>query len=389
MNCTAHPCTASADLLRIAEPGDSVLAALRTACGCANALRLAVDGSAGARARIAAALADLGAECPEADLRRSQERWRMRIGELDAARDIRIMAGLGARIVCRDDPEWPAGLADLGSAEPLALWVRGPVPLADALTGAIAVVGSRASDDYGEALTRRLTAGITAAGRTVVSGGAYGIDTAAHRAALARGGTTIAFAAGGVDALYPRGNTDLLEQITRTGAVVSEAPPGATAMRHRFLLRNRLIAAASAATVVVQAGHRSGALHTANRAAEALRPVAAFPGPVLSPSSAGCHRLIREGAAVLVTGPEDVLELVDPLDIQATAAAPEQGELRLIDGLGPDALRMFGALPVRGGADPAALARRAGLSLPEALAALGALELAGKAQRTRRGWSKT
>lgn len=204
---------------------------------------------------------------------------------------------------------------------------------------------------------------------------------------------TIAFMAGGVDRFYPRGNAGLLTAVARTGVVISEAAPGSTAMRHRFLMRNRLIAATAAATVVVQAGWRSGALNTANRAAELLRPVGAVPGPVTAHDSAGCHRLIREGAAVCVTTADEVRELVESLtelsaEAAGTSAGDQQGRLRITDDLTEEQARIYSALPPRRGTEVAALASRAGLEVPAAMGALAVLELAGLAERRDHGWVK-
>jgi DNA processing protein len=224
------------------------------------------------------------------------------IGEiLDTAQAMKL------KFITPSDPTWPLGLTALGEAEPIGLWVYGQL---DALTlPSIAVVGARSSTHYGEWAAADIAAGIAASGWCVVSGGAYGIDAAAHRGAIAAGGKTIAFLAGGVDVAYPRSNELLFRAITETGALVSESPPGAQPLRHRFLVRNRLIAAASQGTVVVEARVRSGASATASHAAALGRDVMALPGPVTSPSSAGCHQLIRDGA-VLVTSAADVFELV-------------------------------------------------------------------------------
>src|SRR5699024_6179332 len=167
-----------------------------------------------------------------------------------------------------------------------------------------------------------------------------------------------------------------------------EAAPGQTAMRHRFLLRNRLIAAASRSTVVTAAGHRSGALNTANRAAELLRPVGAVPGSVMSDQSAGCHRLVREGAAVLITSAQDVIGLVAPLTDPTGEEHEVQTALRITDSMEPHELQVYSALPARRGVDVPTVAARAGLSIRAAMAALGMLELAGHAQRTDHGWAK-
>jgi DNA processing protein len=246
-------------------------------------------------------------------LGRALARWAPRLADLDPGRVLDRADRLDARVVVPGDAEWPTGLDDLGGSAPLCLWVRGPVDLAAAVRRSVALVGARAATAYGEHVAADLAAGLAEAGCTVVSGGAYGIDVAAHRGALAVGGPTIALLAGGVDRTYPAGNHTLLESLAREhGAVVAECPPGTAPVRARFLLRNRLIAALSGATVVVEAAWRSGALSTATHAAALLRPLGAVPGPVTSMASAGCHRLIRDGAAVCVTGTPDVLELVGP-----------------------------------------------------------------------------
>ena len=227
-----------------------------------------------------------GHDCARTRVSDAFRRWQLRTESLDGARDLRIMERMQARIVLPGDEEWPGGMDDLGVQTPVALWVRGPVRLARALEKSAAIVGSRAAEPYGLAVTNPGLG--PSRGLTIVSGGAYGVDAAAHRTALSAGGTTIAFLACGVDVHYPRGNDALLTEIAQEGALVSECAPGQSAMRHRFLLRNRLIAAASSTTIVTAAGRRSGALHTANRAAELLRPVGAVPGSVLSDS---CRRL--------------------------------------------------------------------------------------------------
>jgi DNA processing protein len=215
-----------------------------------------------------------------------------------------------------------------------------------------------------------IAGGVSDEGWCVVSGGAYGIDAAAHRAALTGSTPTVAVMAGGVDRLYPAGHTDLLTAVLERGAVVSEVPVGFAPHRQRFLSRNRLIATA-AATCVVEAAARSGALSTVNHALQLGRPVGAVPGPVTSTSSRGCHALIRDGAATLVTGPRDVLELAGPI-----AVDPERDGG---DGFGdPHERAAFDAIAARGSRVDA-VAMAAGLTVREAMAALGGLELAGKA----------
>lgn len=350
---------------RLAEPGDRVAGALVAELGAVAALDLLRHrpGVATDR-RLAAAL----------------DRWAVRLPGLDLRRELRVLGRLGGTLLVPDDPRWPTALADLGPAAPHCLWVRGEADLARLLTRSVAVVGARAATDYGVHVTATIAAGL-AESVTVVSGGAYGVDAAAHRGALAAGGPTVAFLAGGVDRPYPAGNLRLLEHVERGGALVSEVPPGSVPSRSRFLQRNRLIATAGA-TVVTEAAWRSGALNTAGHAAELLRPVGAVPGPVTSAASAGCHRLLRDGRAVCVTDAAEVLELVgppsDPAE-PAVVAAPQ-------DGLDPTQRLALDALPVRRAAPVDSLARAAGLSVAETLAALGTLELRGLAERDGETW---
>src|SRR5690606_18729050 len=249
-----------------------------------------------------------------ARLLRAVARWAPRLDGLDPRRELRVLERLGGELLVPGDAGWPVGLDDLGPVRPLALWVRGNRDLAALAERSVAVVGARACTDYGRHVTGEIAAGLAARGFTVVSGGAYGIDAAAHRAAVVSGGPTVAFLAGGVDRFYPAGNTELLREVVGSGgAVVSEVPPGSVPSRVRFLLRNRLIAAVAGATVVVEAAWRSGSLSTAVRAAELSRPVGAVPGPVTSMASAGCHRLLRDGAAVCVTDADEVAELAGVL----------------------------------------------------------------------------
>jgi len=307
------------------------------------------------------------------------EAWIARLDEADPGLLVRRAAAVGARVVTREDDEWPRCLDDLGSRAPYALWVRGNGSLGALLERSIAVVGSRASSAYGEHAAAEISGGVSDRGWCVVSGGAYGIDAAAHRAALTGPTPTVAVMAGGVDRLYPAGHTDLLRAVMERGAVFSEVPVGFAPHRSRFLARNRLIAAA-AATCVVEAALRSGALNTVNHAVELGRAVGAVPGPVTSVSSQGCHRLIRDGVAVLVTDAGQVLELAGPI-----AADPVKA---IGAGFGGPAQRAaFDAIAARGSrADE--VARGAGLGIGEALAALAGLELEGKAQQKGGMWRR-
>lgn len=205
-------------------------------------------------------------------------------------------------------PEWPTQLDHLPDP-PTGLYGWG-LPVRRALHRSIAIVGSRAASPTGVALTRAWAAEFARHGYAVVSGGAFGIDAAAHEGALRAGGHTVAVLAAGVDVDSPRGNRELLAAIRARGTVVSELPPGTTPAASRFLTRNRLIAAMAPATLVVQAAARSGAMHTAVRAAEIHRVVMAVPGAPTDPAHEGCNRLIRDHVAVLVSNPQEVVELL-------------------------------------------------------------------------------
>lgn len=228
------------------------------------------------------------------------------------------LAGLqqrGARLVCPGDTDWPGQLEDLGVSRPYALWVRGAdrAGLGSCCQRAVAIVGSRAATAYGAHVATEIAASLSGQGWTVISGAAYGIDAAAHHGAFVAGGATVAVLACGVDHAYPRGHADLLASIAAHGAVISEYPPGQLPQQRRFLARNRLIAALTMGTVVVEAGRRSGALNAARHARELRRPVMAVPGPVTSSTSGGCHQLIRDGQATCVTCAEDVITDVSPV----------------------------------------------------------------------------
>jgi DNA processing protein len=240
--------------------------------------------------------------------RAALERARRRLQEVPGPGELAAIFRSGARLVRAGDDEWPSRLDDLGDNAPVALWARGEARLSAAAGQSVSIIGSRAASAYGTHVAAGIAAGVAARGWAVVSGAAYGIDGAAHRGALAAGGITVAVLACGVDRAYPAGHADLIATIGQAGVIVSEQPPGRPVSRTRFLDRNRVIAALSAGTVVVEAGRSSGAMHAARHAAELGRPLMAVPGPVTSTASGGCHLLIRNGAAVLVTSGDDVIE---------------------------------------------------------------------------------
>lgn len=243
--------------------------------------------------------------------------WRTRLGERADASLIRSTVQAtetrGLNVLIPHDEAWPAGLAVLGDRAPLALWTRGDAGLlTTSLPGLVTVTGARAATAYGAHVASMLAGDLARRGRVVVSGAAYGIDAAAHRAALASGRPSIAVMASGVDRPYPAGHRELLGEIVDNGVLVAEVPPGTAPSRERFIQRGRLLAAVSGATVIVEAGLRSGSLNMARVAAGLGRPVGAVPGPVTSATSVGTHRLLHDGTATLVTDASDVTSLLEP-----------------------------------------------------------------------------
>ena len=216
----------------------------------------------------------------------------------------------GATFLTPQDSAWPQSVNDL-AAPPIALVIKGDPRF---LTGnSLAIVGTRNPTQYGVRIAQDFAAGFVDRDWTIISGGAYGIDAAAHKGALIAEGVTVAVIAAGIDINYPAGNARLFAEIAELGCLVSEVMPGTPAIPSRFLTRNRLIAALSNATLVVEAAFRSGSLRTARDAAELLRPVMAIPGPITSPVSEGCHRLIGERAAEIVTSVADAVEFLSPM----------------------------------------------------------------------------
>ena len=283
--------------------------------------------------------------------------------------------------------------------------MRGRPDALDWSVPTIALVGARAATGYGEHVAMEASAGLVDRGFAIVSGGAYGIDGMAHRAALASDGTTIAFLAGGVDRFYPLGHESLLTRIAQTGAVVSELPCGAAPTKWRFLQRNRLIAAASQATVVLEAGIRSGSLNTAGHAAALGRPLGAVPGPVTSPASAGCHRLLREFDAMCVVDADQMAELATAGPGRTLGPADRDASMRPASGPDERIGARLGAVPRRAvgersrgdprprcheHAEAAGAARRRrdarASRSTEAMSVLGRLEADGVVERRPEGW---
>jgi DNA processing protein len=307
-----------------------------------------------------------------------------------AAEDLELLARRGGRLISPDDDEWPTlAFAAFGAAgakphsgPPLALWALGPARLDDIAQRSAALVGTRAATSYGEHVAADLATGLVERDVAVISGGAYGIDGAAHRAALAADGVTVAVLAGGIDVPYPAGHSALLHRVSADGLLVTEYPPGVRPARHRFLTRNRLVAAFAGAAVVVEAGLRSGAANTAAWARALGRVVGAVPGPVTSSASTGCHALLRSGAEV-ITRADDIVELVGRIG----ELAPDQPHPATpLDGLSDDERRVYEALPGRGVAGVDEIAIAAALEPARILAPLAMLEIAGLAERHDGCW---
>jgi DNA processing protein len=296
-------------LAAICEPGEAGLADV-------------VD-STGPTATVAALL--------DADRQRPKipraDALRRRLEELDLDALIDRGREIGARVVVPGDGQWPGRMNELRAHRPLALWCWGEADPRLMALRSVAIVGARACTRYGEWIAREWSAQLAKDDVTVISGGAYGIDAAAHRGALTVDGVTICVLAGGVDTPYPRGNEGLFAEIVDRGLLVSEAPPGETVRRRRFLTRNRLIAALASATCVVEAAHRSGSVTTASNAAELNRPVLAVPGPVTSEMSRGTHRLVHEGVAMLAADVTDVRAVLPDFE-RAHGASPHDSRSR-------------------------------------------------------------
>jgi DNA processing protein len=352
-------------LSRLAEPGDAALGGLVAAHGAREVL------------------ARIGTGTLASD---RLSHYRARLDRLDVDLDLEVAQRSGVRLLVPGDDEWPASLADLGPKQPLLLWAAGEADLAAATRRSVAVVGARACTAYGEHVAAELAAGLADRGWTVVSGGAFGVDAAAHRGVLAVDGTTVAVLACGVDIAYPAAHEGLLGHVRRGGVVVSELAPGVRPTRARFLERNRLIAALGRGTVVVEAAIRSGARSTASKADELSRPVMAVPGPVTSALSAGCHELVRSYGAYLVTDASDVLDILG--DLGDHPGDERRGPARPEDGLDPLTLRVLEALPLRRWAAPDAVGVVAGVDAPGVLRGLALLAGAGLAESRDGAWRR-
>ncbi|MGO4103805.1 DNA-processing protein DprA [Leifsonia sp. YAF41] len=372
----------------LTEPGDGMAGMLIGCLGASTALTAILE--SWPLEKLIGMLRDAGGD-PEEDLGEKLDdglqRWRNRLSSADVIHALEQCARSGGNLLVPGDRLWPAALDDLGPHAPIALWWRGVDNAWLALPNSIALVGARAATGYGEHVAMEAAAGLVDRGFAIVSGAAYGIDGMAHRSTLASGGLTLAFLAGGIDRFYPSGHDALLARIAEVGAVVSELPCGAAPTKWRFLQRNRLIAAASTATVVLEAGWRSGTLNTAGHAAALGRPLGAVPGPVTSPTSSGCHRLIREYDAICVTNAAEMAELVGSMT-QVMFEFADDGAPQGAIGSGrtSEQVRVFDALSTRAPRPIPDIARRAGLSTGSVIGALGTLDMEGAVRRRESGW---
>jgi DNA processing protein len=354
-------------LTRVAEPGDEVMGRAVQDRGPHAALRAA---------RAGKTLTGAG--------QRKTESYVIRAARADPVADLAAAHRSGARFLCPGDGDWPGQLDDLAAQRPYGLWVRGRPSLRLWALRSVAVVGARACTDYGAHMAARLGAGLADAGWVVVSGAAYGVDGVVHDATLKAGGATVGVVASGVDVPYPRGNAELIGRIAERGLLIGELPPGAHPTRARFVLRNRVIAALTRGTVVVEARYRSGSLITARRATALGRVTMGVPGPCTSGLSEGVHELLRADAAV-VTDAAEVVELVG--EIGADLAPPRHGPVLPRDRLRAANARVLEALPGQGAATGEDIAEAAGATVADTLGRLHELQALGFVARESGQWT--
>ncbi|MEY4742881.1 MAG: hypothetical protein RIR34_220 [Actinomycetota bacterium] len=377
--------TAAVVFSHLAEPGDRFMGALQEAVGFGAALEILTSGKdikAAASALPSDAaheLADIFRTDIQILWRNALERWAPRLDQADILGSLRQAADLGANVLTRESVLFPNGMADLGHGMPAVLWCKGNSEMLSA-EFPVAIVGTRNATRYGAEVCADLTQTAAEHELVTVSGGAYGIDAIVHQATLNAHGNTVAFLAGGLANLYPKGNLGLLERVAAHGLLVAEQPPATTPAKWRFLMRNRLIAAMARATVVVQAGKTSGALSTANHAISLDRPVGVVPGPIDSPHSVGCHDLLNNhpGQVRLIARPSEVLELAG-ISVWGPSAAPSLGILER------RALDTFSAGPL----ESWEVQRLAGLTVRETQIALGSLELSDHVTRVGARYVRT
>lgn len=366
----------------ICEPGDAFAGQLVSTFGAARSLALELGRTSASE--YVSLFSDAGSDWLELQkfgrfertLADARERWLPRFSMARVTAAVDVMTALNGWFITEHSQYWPNSLGDLGHHAPRGLWGIGKPQTIR--SRAIAIVGSRAATSYGEQITGELLGPLISHGYSAISGGAYGIDAHAHRATLALGGETIGIMAGGLDRLYPSGNRDLFRAVAEQGAILSEMPPGAEPTKWRFLQRNRLIAAFGLATLVVEATARSGAVSTANRAADLGRPVGAVPGQINSPGSDGCHQLIRDGKAQLISCSADILEL---LGESGESGAEESAGLGALETRVLDVIGLSSAPLTKVCSD-------GGLTRAEAEIGLAGLSLLGLIEQDSLGWRR-
>lgn len=336
----------------LVEPGDRIAGELIRSLGASSALEAFLERR------------DLGES-----VQKAFERWAPRYRNDLFEEKLQLAQKHDLKLLLPSDREWHSDFNNLGAHSPLLIWYRGNLDHFNRLDRKVGVVGSRNATHYGQRITSELTSVLVEENAAVISGGALGIDSVAHRTALGLKGLTLAFMAGSLDCLYPAANYELFDSIGHKGLLLSELAPGSRPTRWRFLQRNRLIAALSDATIVTEAGWRSGSINTVNHACELSRPVFAVPGPITSPASAGCNRLIRDGLANLLL---DVSDLPSELGWKDLTIFDETS-------LGSLEVRALDALTRKLQSADKILVE-SGLSIDELRIALGSLKLIGLAE---------
>jgi DNA processing protein len=286
----------------VTEPGDRMAGALARSLGRLELVELMIDGLETAPVLSALQAAGELESCRhsfgdlESTLADSRQRWLPRLSKSRLAHLFTQSATLNLQLVTAEDNHWPSGLDDLQDSAPAMLFIQGSSQLKD-LSHAVSIVGSRTASPYGLQVTNRLVSELAQVARPTVSGGAIGIDAQVHTKSVELDLPTVAVMAGGLDRKYPKSNFALFTRIKQRGALISEMPPGVAPTRWRFLQRNRLIAALTPTTVVVEAGIRSGSIRTANNALELDRELLAVPGSIFSNTSLGTNGLIADNKA--------------------------------------------------------------------------------------------
>ncbi|MEO6604039.1 MAG: DNA-processing protein DprA [Aeromicrobium sp.] len=319
---------------------------------------------------------------------------------IERARDLRSTVGTvrarartsGLKWLCPGDPAWPTALADLDHLEPLhgitgspvGLWTRGKGNLAQLAQESVAIVGARECTTYGAEAASELAADCSDAGFTIASGAAFGVDGCAHRGAFLMNKPTVAVLASGADIDYPVAHSALIAEVAAAGLVVSEQAPGSRPLKGRFLSRNRIIAALSQGTVVIEAAVRSGSLNTLNWADQLGRTTMALPGPVTSRQSSGTHEAIRMGKAVLVTNGKSVVEELRGLGSEASGVDPVP--LTEFDRLPAAVRKTLDGLDWSQGQTLIEIAATVRLTAREVLTSLDLLERRGLVCRMGAGW---